>query len=38
MFQLLKCFFGIHGVSEVIYCKDGEMVVCRDCLKVKNIK
>ena len=37
MLQFLICLFGFHGVTETIYCKDGELKVCRDCLKVKEI-
>ena len=37
MFQLLKCLFGLHGVTEIHHCKDGELKVCRNCLKVKEI-
>lgn len=38
MFQLLKCLFGLHGVTEIHYCADGEIEVCRNCLKVKDVK
>lgn len=38
MFQFIKCLFGFHGVTEVHHCKDGDIEVCRNCLKVKNIK
>lgn len=38
MFQFLKCLFGVHGVTEIIHCKDGSLEVCRDCLKVNDIK
>ena len=36
MLQFLKCLFGFHGVTEIYHCKDGELKVCRDCLKVKK--
>ena len=37
MLQFLKCLLGFHGVTEIYHCKDGELKVCRDCLKVKEI-
>ena len=36
MLQFLKCLLGFHGVTEIYHCKDGELKVCRDCLKVKK--
>lgn len=31
--QYIKCFIGLHRVFDTHYCKDGELTVCRHCLK-----
>ena len=34
MLRLLMCLFGLHGATEIDYTiDDGEIKVCRDCLK-----
>lgn len=35
--QILKCLIGIHDVYIIRYCIDGKLIVCKHCLKVKEI-